>query len=97
MAGPGAQILFATTAAPCWQAMLDETIDLVRSGERTEDEFWVGTTRPVGGSYEGEGRPFLVSVGIDLPWELGTVGDLDGVQAPLPGSRRYPERHEQSA
>ena len=41
----------------------------MRVGEREGDEFWVGTTWPIGGSYEGEGRPFLVGIGTELPWE----------------------------
>lgn len=75
MAGPGAQVLFATAATPSWEAALDGMIDLVKSGERKGDSFWIGTTRPIGGFYEGEGRPFLVSIGTELPWEESLLTD----------------------
>ena len=82
MAGPVAQVLFATAAAASWRSKLDEIIDLVRSGDREDDRFWVGTTQPIGGSYEGEGRPFVVSVGTELPREEdGVLGEVGGTPA----------------
>lgn len=72
MAGPVASILFATAATPFWRATLDEIIDLV--GLKGEDaSVWVKTTRPIGGSYEGIRRHFLVSVAYDFerPWAEG--------------------------
>lgn len=82
MAGPVAQVLFATAVAASWQATLDEMIVSVSRGHREEDRFWVTTTRPIGGSYEGESRPFVVSVGTELPWEEdGLLGEAGGAAA----------------
>ena len=76
MAGPVAGILFTTAAAPSWQATLGAIVELVGSRQPDDpdgDSIWVETTRPIGGSYEGTGRPFLVGPGVESerPWADG--------------------------
>lgn len=81
MAGPAAQVIFSTAVAPGWQAALDDVVETVRSGDREGAYFWVGTTRPIGGHYEGEGRPFALDVGSELPWEVGALAEVGGSPA----------------
>lgn len=67
MAGPVAQVLFATVATTSWQVVLEEILSPL--GSRQEDNsIQVATTRPIGGLYEGPGRPFLIGIGDEQPW-----------------------------
>jgi hypothetical protein len=51
----------------------DDLIGLV-AGVREGDSFWVNDTRPIGGAYAGEGRPFL------LFWEAREERELQAIE-----------------
>jgi hypothetical protein len=52
--GPGAAIL---TAIPAERLSLRKVMADVAS-DWSFDDWWVSTTIPIGGAYQGEGRPF---------------------------------------
>lgn len=75
MAGPVAQILFATTATASWRAILDDTLGSLGPSQEA-NSIQVVTTRPAGGLYEGTGRPFLIDIDDELPWaEPGSLAE----------------------
>jgi hypothetical protein len=69
MSGPGATVL---TRRPVGDAEMASVRELVAAVGQpgsdpppTPDWFWVTDTRPIGGRYAGEGRPFAVNTGLD--------------------------------
>jgi len=67
VAGPVAQILFATAATTSWQAILDDILGSLGPGQEA-NSIQVVTTRPIGGLYNGTSRPFLIDIDDELPW-----------------------------
>ena len=60
MSGPSCAILLADRLCADHLAVVDELIGRV-SDTRQGEDFWVIDTRTIGGSFRGDGRPFIVS------------------------------------
>lgn len=74
MAGPTCSVLCPTAQRACLS--VDELMELV-AAVREGDSFWVQDTRQIGGSYTGEGRPFL------LFWEPREGGELRSLETKI--------------
>jgi hypothetical protein len=61
MAGPTCAILLRHALSTDEVAVVDSVVANV-SGEREGQDFWVTDTRSIGGTYRGEGRPFLYAI-----------------------------------
>lgn len=61
MAGPTCAILLRHALSADDLALLDRVVASV-SGEREGQDFWVTDTQSIGGTYRGEGRPFLYAI-----------------------------------
>ena len=64
MGGPSAGVLFAKSAVPNWQEVIDGVISCLGSVE-PDGTIQVSTTLALGGSYVGIGRPFFIGSGVD--------------------------------
>lgn len=60
MAGPTCTILLPDPLRADHLALVDELIGRV-SDTRQGEDFWVVDTRPIGGSFRGDGRSFIIS------------------------------------
>ena len=73
MAGPVASVLIAEPLSEPDRAAVRSVVDAVSDHELDQPPalgaFWACDTRPVGGGYAGEGRPFAVEAGLQPDWE----------------------------
>ena len=74
MAGPSASVLVPTNPD---NAQIEEVTSFVAaiSSSREGDDFWVSDTRPIGGQYCGEERPFIL--GLELLTDAVESGEYE--------------------
>jgi hypothetical protein len=73
MSGPVASVLLRRQLTDSDHAVLLDAIKTVSDQKMDKppvpDGFWVRNTRPIGGDYFGDGRPFAFSTGLQQDWE----------------------------
>ncbi len=74
MGGPGALVILGQETNANDRLEIDGLLDSIGSGPPAEDrwpDIWIVTTKSIGGSYKGEGRPFGIEwvIGEEYPGE----------------------------
>ncbi len=58
--GPGSSIILKNALTNAELNLINRTIDSI-SDSRKDEDFWVSSTKPIGGNLESDGRPFIIT------------------------------------
>ena len=58
--GPGSSIILKDALKGTQLDLINNTLDSI-SDSRKDEDFWVSSTKPIGGNVESDGRPFIIT------------------------------------